>query len=91
VEIVAFDKGQRKDEVTRERLKTFCGSEGVLYIGKAQERFAIFRVIKRISVHNGQPYPWLTRSTVMCNHGNYSPPWEYSSPESAIWMATKGL
>jgi hypothetical protein len=47
VEIVAFDKGQRKDEVTRERLKTFCGSEGVLYIGKAQERFAIFRVIKK--------------------------------------------
>jgi hypothetical protein len=22
---------------------------------------------------------------------NYSPPWEYSSPERAIWMATKGL
>ena len=68
VEIVAFDKGQRKDEVTRERLKTFCASEGVLYIGTAQERFATFRVTKKISVHTGQPYPWLTRSTVMCNH-----------------------
>ena len=68
VEIVAFDKGQRKDEVTRERLKTFGASEGVLYIGTAQERFATFRVTKKISVHTGQPYPWLTRSTVMCNH-----------------------
>jgi hypothetical protein len=68
VEIVAFAKGQRKDDVTRERLKTFCASEGVLYIGTAQERFATFRVTKRISMHNGQPYPWLTRSTVMCNH-----------------------
>ena len=68
VEIVAFDKGQRKDEITRERLKTFGGCEGVLYIGTAQERFATFRVTKRISVHTGQPYPWLTRSTVMCNH-----------------------
>jgi len=68
VEIVAFDKGQRKDEVTRERLKTFDASEGVLYIGTAQERFATFRVTKKISVHTGQPYPWLTRSTVMCNH-----------------------
>ena len=68
VEIVAFDKGQRKDEITRERLKTFGASEGVLYIGTAQERFATFRVTKKISVHTGQPYPWLTRSTVMCNH-----------------------
>jgi hypothetical protein len=68
VEIVAFAKGQRKDDVTRERLKTFCASEGVLYIGTAQERFATFRVTKKISVHTGQPYPWLTRSTVMCNH-----------------------
>jgi len=68
VEIVAFAKGQRKDDVTRERLKTFGASEGVLYIGTAQERFATFRVIKKISVHTGQPYPWLTRSTVMCNH-----------------------
>jgi hypothetical protein len=68
VEIVAFEKGQRKDEVTRERLKTFGAAEGVLYIGTAQERFATFRVTKKISVHTGQPYPWLTRSTVMCNH-----------------------
>ena len=68
VEIVSFEKGQRKDDVTRERLKTFGAAEGVLYIGTAQERFATFRVTKRISVHTGQPYPWLTRSTVMCNH-----------------------
>ena len=54
VEIVAFAKGQRKDEVTRERLAGFSASEGVLYIGKAQERFASFRAIKTISVHNGQ-------------------------------------
>lgn len=68
VEIVAFAKGQRKDEVTGERLKDFSATEGVLYIGKAQERFASFRVIKKISVYTGQPYPWLNRSSVMCNH-----------------------
>lgn len=68
VEIVAFAKGQRKDEVTRERLKDFSAPEGVLYIGKAQERFASFRVIKKISVYTGQPYPWLSRGSVMCNH-----------------------
>jgi len=68
VEIVAFAKGQRKDEVTRQRLEGFSAAEGVLYIGKAQERFASFRVIKKISTHTGQPYPWLTRGAVMCNH-----------------------
>ena len=40
VEIVAFERGQRKGEVTRERLKTIGAAEGVLYIGTAQERFA---------------------------------------------------
>ena len=68
VEIVSFIKGQRKDEVTRERLRDFDQAEGILYIGKAQERFASFRMIKKISAHTGQPYPWFTRGTVMCNH-----------------------
>jgi len=68
VEMVAFAPHQRKDEVTQQRLANFSRPEGVLYIGKAQERFASFRVIKKISAHTGQPYPWLTRSAVMCNH-----------------------
>ena len=68
VELVRFAKGQRKDEVTCERLKGFSAPEGVLYIGTAQERFASFRVTKKISMPNGQPYPWLTRGAVMCNH-----------------------
>ncbi|RKT47015.1 hypothetical protein [Thiocapsa rosea] len=68
VEIVTFARGQRKDDVTRERLGDFAQAEGVLYIGKAQERFASFRMIKKISTHTGQPYPWFTRGTVMCNH-----------------------
>lgn len=37
VEIVNFVKGQRKDDETQRRLKDFHGSEGVLYIGTAQE------------------------------------------------------
>ncbi|MGA8261197.1 MAG: hypothetical protein WB783_13365 [Arenicellales bacterium] len=68
VDLVAFAKGQRKDEITRERLKDFSRSEGVLYIGTAQERFASFRMTKKISADTGQPYPWFTRGTVMCNH-----------------------
>jgi hypothetical protein len=67
VEIVAFARGQRKDEVTRERLSGFAAPEGVLYIGTAQERFWTFRVTKKLNAQTGQRYPWLMRSTVMCN------------------------
>ena len=67
IEIVHFARGQRKDEETQHRLKHFEAEEGVLYIGVAQERFAAFRVMKKISAHTGTAFPWLYRSTVMCN------------------------
>jgi hypothetical protein len=68
VEIVHFAKGQRKDDETQRRLKDFSATEGVLYIGVAQERCATFRVTKRFSERTGARFPWLYRSTVMCNH-----------------------
>ena len=67
LEIVHFTKGQRKDEVTLARLKAFHETEGVLYIGIAQEKFAGFRVRKKVSERTGTTFPWLYRSTVMCN------------------------
>ena len=47
VDIVPFEKGQSKDDVTRERLAKFSGQEGVLYIGKAQEKFKTFHVSEK--------------------------------------------
>jgi len=67
IEMVRFSKGQRKDEVTLARLKAFRETEGVLYIGVAQEKFAGFRVMKKLSERGGTTFPWLYRSTVMCN------------------------
>lgn len=68
VVILPFAKGERKDEITKQRLQDFTAPEGILYIGKAQEQFASFRVTKRFSERTGQAFPWLSRSTVMCNH-----------------------
>ena len=68
IEVVHFTKGQRKDEETQRRLKGFQGKEGVLYIGVAQEKFAGFRVRKKLSVETATYFPWLYRSQVMCNH-----------------------
>ncbi|MEE4316050.1 MAG: hypothetical protein V2I74_03610 [Erythrobacter sp.] len=67
IEVVHFKKGQRKDDETQRRLKGFSATEGVLYIGVAQERCSTFRVTKRFSEHSGGSFPWLSRSTVMCN------------------------
>lgn len=67
IDIVRFQKGQRKDEVTQDRLRDFCETESVLYIGVAQEKFSAFRTSKKYNPDTGTSYPWLYRSTVMCN------------------------
>src|SRR6516165_8969870 len=68
VPVVLFVKGQRKDDVMAEHLRRFEAEEGVVFIGKAQERAPVFRTEKRRSPRSGQPYPWIVRSTAMVNH-----------------------
>ena len=63
-----FAKGQRKDDVMAEHLRRFEAEEGVVFIGKAQERAVVFRTEKRHSRRSGQPYPWIVKSTAMVNH-----------------------
>jgi len=67
LEKVRFYKGQRKDEETKRRLQHFDQTEGVLYVGVAQEKFSAFRVSKKVHPVSGAVFPWLHRSTVMCN------------------------
>ncbi len=63
---VDFGKGQRKDDVMHEQLASFTAEEGVVFIGRAQEKNAVFRTEKR---HNaaGKAYPWIVRSTGVIN------------------------
>jgi hypothetical protein len=68
LEVVFFRKGERKDEVMKERLSRFEQEEGVVFIGKAQEKTPVFRTEKRRSPKTGLPYPWIVRSTAMVNH-----------------------
>jgi len=67
VDVVTFAKDQRKDDVAHTYLAAFTGDEGVLFIGKAQEKASVFRTEKR---HNadGSTYPWIYRSTTPVNH-----------------------
>jgi hypothetical protein len=67
IDLVTFQKGQRKDDVAHQYLATFAGDEGVLFIGKAQEKASVFRTEKRCDAA-GKKYPWIIRSTAMVNH-----------------------
>jgi hypothetical protein len=66
VPLVEFEKGQRKDDVAKEHLARFKGKEGVLFVGRAQEKAKVVRTERRF--HNGRPYAWLVYSTAMVNH-----------------------
>jgi hypothetical protein len=63
---VDFVKGQRKDDVMHEHLAGFTGEEGVLFIGRAQEKTQVFRTERRRDAH-GDPYPWIVRTTGVVN------------------------
>jgi hypothetical protein len=68
IPLVQFRKGQRKDAVMAEHLRKFRQEEGVVFVGKAQEKTPVFRTEKRKSPTTGRPYPWIVRSTAMVNH-----------------------
>jgi hypothetical protein len=66
IPIVAFKKGQRKDDVAAEYRQRFQGTEGVLFLGKAQEKVTVFRTEKRTD-SQGQKYPWIVKSATPVN------------------------
>jgi hypothetical protein len=63
---VDFKKGQRKDDVMLERLAARGDAEGVVFIGRAQEKTSLFRTEKR-KTPDGRPYPWIVSATGVVN------------------------
>jgi hypothetical protein len=66
LDLVTFEKGERKDDVAHEYLAEFKGEEGVLFVGKAQENASVFRTEKRRRA-DGTRYPWIVRSRTPVN------------------------
>ena len=67
VPMVEFAKGQRKDDLAQQYLAGFDGQEGVLFVGRAQERNRVFRTEKRRNPITGATYPWIVSSTGVVN------------------------
>jgi hypothetical protein len=68
IPLFTFGRNQRKDDVAAEYRARFEDNEGILFIGKAQEKTAVFRTERRTNPTTGQKYAWLVRSTAMVNH-----------------------
>jgi hypothetical protein len=67
IPLITFQKGQRKDDVAAALRAGYEKKEGVVFIGKAQEKSSVFRTEKRTNPKTGQKYPWIVRSTAMVN------------------------
>jgi hypothetical protein len=68
LDLVHFEKGQRKDDIAHDYLARHDGSEGILFVGRAQEKARVYRTEKRLNSDTGKTYPWLVTATAMVNH-----------------------
>lgn len=66
VDLVRFQKGQRKDEIMKKYLRAFRRPEGVLFVGVAQEKARVPRTIRK-RFGDGGTIPWIDYSTAMVN------------------------
>jgi hypothetical protein len=68
IDVVQFPKGQRKADLAQHHLAQFDRDEGVLFIGKAQERATVVRTERRRNPKTGRSYAWLVRTSTVVNH-----------------------
>jgi hypothetical protein len=66
IPLVRLGKGQRKDDIFQQRLRKFKASQGVVFVGVAQEKARVPRTVRK---HFGQggTIPWIDYSTALVN------------------------
>ena len=67
VPVLTFAKGQRKDDVVAPYIRQVVGQEGIVVIGKAQEKTTTFRTTKGHGSRSQDRWPRLLRTTAMVN------------------------
>jgi hypothetical protein len=67
LELISFTKGQRKDDLAQQFLDKFTEPEGVLFVGRAQEKAGVWRTQRRYNSVTGGSYAWLVRSSAFIN------------------------
>jgi len=77
VPLLTFAPKQRKDDVMAAHLARFTAPEGVVFIGKAQEKTRVFRTEKRTNRRPASGIPGSSRA----------PPWS-TTTTSTVWTET---
>jgi hypothetical protein len=68
IPMVSFQKGQRKDELASQMRAKFPQRDGVVFVGKAQEKCTVYRTEKRHNPKTRRAYAWIVKSTALVNH-----------------------
>ena len=68
IPMVSFQKGQRKDELAAQMRARFPQRDGVVFVGKAQEKCTVYRTEKRHNPKTKRAYAWVVKSTAVVNH-----------------------
>lgn len=66
--LVSFEKGRRKDQVAAEFRAKYPHRDGVVFIGKAQEKCTVYRTEKRHNPKTHTSYAWMVKTTALVNH-----------------------
>lgn len=56
IPMICFSKGQRKDEVAARFRADFSKKEGVVFVGRAQEKCTVYRTERRRNPRTGKSY-----------------------------------
>jgi hypothetical protein len=67
IDLIPFPKDRRKEQIALEYRRKFQGGEGVLFIGKAQEKAKSFRTQQLVNPMTGKKYPWIVQSSALVN------------------------
>jgi hypothetical protein len=68
IPLVTFHPGERKEDIAAAHRARFPHAEGIVFVGRAQEKTRVFRTEKRRNPRTGKTYPWIVRTTAMITH-----------------------
>lgn len=67
VDLVHFAKGERKDDIALRYLAGGDGTEGITFVGRAQEKCQVFRTERRVNPVTGARYPFIVKASAVVN------------------------
>jgi len=68
IPLISFEKGRRKDEIAAELRAKYPHRDGLVFIGKAQEKCTVYRTESRHNPKTHARYAWIVKTTALVNH-----------------------